>query len=80
MKNRVTEWRICPTADLAYKHSDPYAFYTLSADVCYGTENGCESCYFSYVDRCLSDFVHLFELPKDGYISITPESYPELFI
>ena len=80
MKNRVIEWRIYPTADLAYKHSDPYAFYTLSTDICYGGENSCKSCYFYYVDRCLRDFVHLFELPKDGYISITPESHPELFI
>ena len=80
MNNIPTEWRIYPTADLAYKHSDPYAFYTLSTDDCYGGKDGCESCYFSYVDRRLCDFVHLFELPKDGYISITPESYPELFI
>ena len=47
----VTEWRIYPTADLAYKHSDPYAFYTLSTDVCYGGENSCKSCCFYYVDQ-----------------------------
>ena len=80
MKNMVTEWRIYPTADLAYKHSDPYVFYTLSTDICYGGKSSCESCYFYYVDRCLRDFVHFFELPKDGYISITPESHSELFI
>ena len=80
MNDMLIEWRIYPTKYLANKHGGSDAFYALSTDVCYGGEGGCESCYFSYVYLCLCDFVYLFELPENGYISITPKSHPELFI
>ena len=80
MNNMLTEWRIYKDSGTACEHGGSDAFYALSADVCYGGKGGCNSCYFSYVDLCLCDFVYLFELPENGYISITPKSHPELFI
>ena len=79
MNNIPTEWRIYPTADLAEKCATYAAFYTLSTEACYG-KYSCMSCYFHHIDLCLCTFAHLFELPKKGYISITQESHPELFI
>ena len=78
--NNCAEWRIYKDSGTAYKHGGSDAFYALSTDVCYGGKDGCESCYFSYVYLCLCDFVYLFELLENGYISITPKSYPEFFI
>ena len=79
MNNIPTEWRIYPTARLAEKHANSATFYALSTKACYG-KYSCTSCYFYHIDLCLYTHIHFFELPKKGYISITQESHPELFI
>ena len=88
--NNCTEWRIYKDRDTAYDNkSKKYfslGFRDNAAIYCFGGTMECRFCYFSLDIICTieSNITYLMDsikqLANDNYISITPESYPELFI
>ena len=93
--NNCAEWRIYKDANTAYcNRSEKHfslgfkntGFRNDSFLDCFEGAGTCNRCYFSLGNTCTieSNIAYLMnsvkQLTDDGYISITPESYPELFI
>ena len=88
--NNCTEWRIYKDHDTAHGNSSRKHFSlglrNDSSLSCFEGAGSCSRCYFLSNNNCsiesntgyLMDFIK--QLTDDNYISITPESYPELFI
>ena len=88
--NNCTEWRIYKDSDTAYYNKSKKHFSIGFRDEdffdCFEGAGTCKRCYFFSNNKCgirlntdyLMDFIR--QLTNDNYISITPESYPELFI
>ena len=88
--NNCAEWRIYKDRDTAYGNK-PKKYFSLrfrgnGTIACFGGTGDCRSCYFGLGPACVmeSNTAYLMnsikQLADDDYISITPKSYPELFI
>ena len=88
--NNCAEWRIYKdlgtACDNKSKKYFSLVFRVNGAIYCFSGMRTCKRCYFFSNNKCgiglntdyLMDFIR--QLTDDNYISITPESYPELFI
>ena len=89
--NNCTEWRIYKDVDTAHNNKSRKYFSlgfndsglldcfegTRTCTRCYFISDNCE-CTIDPIIGCLMDSIK--QLADDDYISITPKSYPELFI
>ena len=89
--NNCAEWRIYKDANTAYcnrsKKHFSLGFKNNSFLDCFEGAGACNRCYFmsdNYECTIEPSIVYLMDsvkqLADDNYISITPRSYPELFI
>ena len=89
--NNCAEWRIYKDIDTAHNNKSRKYFslgFRNDSDFlnCFEGAGTCNRCYFSLGNTCTieSNIAYLMnsikQLADDDYISVTPESYPELFI